>query len=153
MAQLKGEGLKFGFESSLSLEFHGSNVTTDAGLLACRDLDEVLRLFDSVSKVLSDARTGRNIQHGIENLLGQSAYTRPAGYEDVNDATRMSKDPVIRTITGKKKVKRNAAGTNTMGRFETEMPTVTKNLKALSEINGRWVQRAMAKTNTSQINS
>jgi len=69
-----------------------------------------------------------------------------AGYEDVNDATRMSKDPVMRAITGKKKVKKNAASTNTIGRFETEMLTMKENLGALSEINSRWVQRAMAKT-------
>ena len=61
MAQLKGEGLKVGFDSRFRLEFHGSKVTSDAGLLAYRDLDEALGLFDSVSKVLSDIRTGRNV--------------------------------------------------------------------------------------------
>ena len=84
MAQLKGGGLKVGFDSSLTLEFHGSKVTTDAGLFACRDLDEALGLFDSVSKVLTDKRTGRNVQHGVENLLRQSVYSRLAGYEAVS---------------------------------------------------------------------
>ena len=65
MAQLKGEGLKVGFNGSLRLEFHGSKVTSDAGLLAYRDLDDTLGLFDSVSTVLSDKRTGRNIQHAM----------------------------------------------------------------------------------------
>ena len=146
MGQLTGEGLKVSFDSSLRLEFHGSKVTSDAGLLAYRDLDDALRLFDSTSTVFTDKRTGRNVQHEIENLLRQSVYSRLAGYEDVNDATRLSKDPVMRVITGKKKVKKNAASTNTMGRFETEVLTLTENLKALSEINSRWVQRAMAKT-------
>ncbi len=58
MGQPQGEGLKVGFDSSLRLEFHGSKVTSDAGLLAYRNLDDALRLFDSVSKVLSDVRTG-----------------------------------------------------------------------------------------------
>ena len=91
MGQPQGEGLKVGFDSSLRLEFHGSKVTTDAGLLAYRELDGVLGLFDSVSKDLSDVRIGRNTQHRIENLLRQSIFSRLAGYEDVNDATRMSK--------------------------------------------------------------
>ena len=72
MGQPEGEGLKVGFDSSLRLEFHGSKVTSDAGLLAYRDLDEALGLFDSVSKVLSDVRTGRNVRHELENLLRQS---------------------------------------------------------------------------------
>ena len=151
MGQPPGEGLKVGFDSSLRLEFHGSKVTTDAGLLAYRELDGALGLFDSVSKDLSDVRIGRNTQHRIENLLRQSIFSRLAGYEDVNDATRMSKDPVMRAIAGKKKVKKNAASTNTMGRFETEMLTMKENLGALSEINGRWVQRAINKTSYRRI--
>jgi len=151
MAQLQGEGLRVGFDSSLRLEFHGSKVTTDAGLLAYRELEEALGLFDSVSKDLSDRRTGRNIQHGIKNLLRQSVYSRLAGYEDVNDATRMSKDPVMRAITEKKKVKKDAASENSMGRFETEMLTLKENLGALSEINGRWVERAINKTSYRRI--
>lgn len=151
MGQLEGEGLRVGFDSSLRLEFHGSKVTSDAGLLAYRELEGVLGLFDSVSKDLSNVRTGRNIQHGIENLLRQSVYSRLAGYEDVNDATRMSKDPIMRAITGKKKVKKNAASTNSMGRFETEMLTLKENHGALAGINGGWVERAMAKTKHRRI--
>ena len=73
-------------------------MTTDAGLIPYRELDGVLGLFDSVSKDLSDVRIGRNTQHRIENLLRQSIFSRLTGYEDVNDATRMSKDPVMRAI-------------------------------------------------------
>lgn len=151
MEQPQGEGLKVGFDSSLRLEFHGSKVTTDAGLIAYRELESVLGLFESASQVLLDRRTGRNVQHGIGNLLRQSVYSRLAGYEDVNDATRMSKDPVMRAITEKRNAKKNAASTNTMGRFETEVLTLRENLKALSEINGRWVQRAISKTSYRRI--
>ena len=146
MAQLKGEGLKVGFNGSLRLEFHGSKVTSDAGLLAYRDLDDALGLFDSVSTVLSDKRTGRNIQHAMPTLLRQSIYSRLAGYEDVNDADRLSVDPVMRAITGKKDKNKHAASANTMGRFETEILTQRENLASLSAINSKWVQRAMNKT-------
>ena len=88
MGQPEGESLKVGFDSSLRLEFHGSKVTSDCGLLACRDLDEALGLFESASQILLDRRTGRNVQHGIGNLLRQSVYSRLAGYEDVNDVAR-----------------------------------------------------------------
>ena len=101
MADPKGEGLKLGFDGSLRLEFHGAKVTSDAGLLAYRDLDEALGLFDSVPFVFHDSRTGRNIQHHLTALLRQSVYSRLAGYEDVNDAHRLSVDPTMRRITGK----------------------------------------------------
>ena len=101
MADPKGEGLRLGFDGSIRLEFHGAQVTSDAGLLAYRDLDEALALFDSVPSVLHDSRTGRNIQHDLASLLRQSLYSRLAGYEDVNDAQRLSVDPTMRRITGK----------------------------------------------------
>jgi len=125
----KGERLNIHFNSKIRLEFHGARLTSDGGLLAYRGLDDALRLFDSVSALLSDRRTGRNIQHDITNLLRQSVYSRLAGYEDVNDAQRLSVDPVMRAITGKKK---NAASINTIGRFETEILTLRENLEGLS---------------------
>ena len=151
MADPKGEGLKVGFDGSLRLEFHGAKVTSDSGLLAYRDLDEALVLFDSVPSVFRDSRTGRNIQHDLASLLRQSVYSRLAGYEDVNDAHRLSVDPTMRRITGKKMDKKKAASANTMGRFETEMLSVQGNLKALSEVNGRWVERALEKTTHRRI--
>ena len=58
--------------------------------------------------------------------------------QDVNDAQRLSIDPVMRAVTRKKK---NAASANTMGRFEIEILVQKENLKGLSEINGRWVDK------------
>ena len=146
MANPKGEGLKVGFDGSIRLEFHGAKVTSDAGLLAYRDLDEALALFDSVPSVFHDSRTGRNIQHDLASLLRQSVYSRLAGYEDVNDADRLSVDPTMRRITGQKIDEKNAASTNTMGRFETQMLSAKGNLQTLSEVNGQWVERALEKT-------
>ena len=74
----------------------------------------------------------------MTNLLRQSVYSRLAGYEDVNDAQRLSVDPVMRAVTGKKK---NAVSANTVGRFETEILPQKKNLEGLSEINGSWIER------------
>ena len=110
-----------------------------------------LGLFDSVPFVFHDSRTGRNIQHHLTALLRQSVYSRLEGYEDVNDAHRLSVDPTMRRVTGKKLDDKNAASANTMGRFETKMLSVEDNLQALSEVNGRWVERALQKTTHRRI--
>ena len=74
------------FDRRLKLEFHGSRVTSDAGLLAYRELDDALGLTVLASDVLADSRTGKNGWHGVVGLLRQSVFGRLAGYEDVNDA-------------------------------------------------------------------
>ena len=71
--------------------------------------------------------------------------------EGVNDAHRLSVDPTMRRITGKKIDHKNAASANTMGRFETKMLSVEDNLNALSAVNGRWVERALQKTTHRRI--
>jgi len=87
-----GERLNIRFNRKIKLEFHGARLTSDSGLLAYRELDDALGLFESVSTVMNDRRTGHNIQHDMTNLLRQSVYSRLAGYEDVNDAHRLSVD-------------------------------------------------------------
>ena len=107
MKHAKGERLNIHFNSKIRLEFHGARLTSDGGLLAYRELNESLGLFDSVPTSISDSRNGRNIQHDMTNLLRQSVYSRPAGYEDANDAQRLSVDPGRRAVTGKKKADLN----------------------------------------------
>ncbi len=89
------------FDRRLKLEFHGSWVTSDAGLLACRELDDALGLTALAGGELADSRTGRNGWHGIVSLLRHSVYGRLAGYEDVNDADRLGRDPAMRWIGAK----------------------------------------------------
>ena len=96
MRNLEGESdhgpLRPLFDRRLKLEFHGSRVTSDAGLrlIAYRELDDALGLTALAGGVLADSRTGRNGWHGIVMLLHQSVYGCLAGYEDVNDADRPS---------------------------------------------------------------
>ena len=129
------------FDRRLKLEFHGSRVTSDAGLLAYLELDDALGLTALAGGVLADSRTGRNGWHGIVSLLRQSVYGRLAGYEDVNDADRLGRDPAMRWIVGGKAVERGGASTSQMGRFETGLLANNENLAALADLSGMWIDR------------
>ena len=96
------EVLKLDFDRRLMLQFRGSVVTSDAGLLAYRELDDALGLSTMAGETLADARTGRNGRHALVGLLRQSVFGRLAGYEDVNDADRLRHDPAMRWIVGGK---------------------------------------------------
>src|SRR3982751_574964 len=103
--------LRVAFDHRLKLEFHGSKVTSDAGLLSFRDLDDALGLTDLAGEGLTDSRTGQNSRHTLIAQLRQSVFGRLAGYEDVNDADRLAHDPALRWIVGGRAVAQSAAST------------------------------------------
>ena len=111
--------------SCLKLEFHGPKVTSDAGLLACRELDEACDRTAFAGKVLSDSRTGKSTQHGLTALLQQSTCSRLARCEDTNDAERLSVDPTMRLVAGERAYEHHAASTSHVSRFKTNRGTST----------------------------
>ena len=138
--------LKLKFDPKLRLELHGATITSDAGLLAARELDEALGLTEIARDHLKESRIGRNVQHQLVPLLRQAVYSRLAGYEDTNDAERLAQDPAMRVIAGWRGAEKPAASTNSMSRFETEVLTRSENLEGLAQLNTRWVQQGMART-------
>ncbi|MGK2961664.1 MAG: IS1380 family transposase [Gemmatimonadaceae bacterium] len=145
MAHPAGEAdcgvLRLDFDRRLKLEFHGSQITSDAGLLAFRELDDALGLSQMAGEVFADTRTGRNSRHGVVAQFRQSVFGRLAGYEDVNDADRLGCDPAMRFIVGGHAVMAQAASTSQMGRFETEVMTQPDNLGVLVSLSGMWIDR------------
>lgn len=75
-------------------------ITSDAGLLTYRELDDAVSLTDTSADVLADARTGKNGRHRLAGLLRQSVFGRLAGYEDVSHADRLCRDPAMRWVVG-----------------------------------------------------
>src|ERR671912_2089665 len=146
-AAVKARDVTFGltFDRRVKLEFHGSKITSDGGLLACRELDGVLGLSETAGAVLTDTRTGANGCHTLVGQFRQSVFGRLAGYEDGNDADRLAYDPAMRWVVGGAAVTGQAASTSQMGRFETEVLTQAANLAALTDLSGRWIDLVHAR--------
>ena len=139
MGEARKDALRVGFDRAIKLEFHGARVSSDAGLFPYRDLDDAAQLTELSAAELFDFRTGSNIRHSMTALLRQSVYSRLAGYEDVNDAERLSVDPVMRHVVGGRATDRQAASISQVARFETEVLTHPHNLTALMSLPGLWV--------------
>jgi hypothetical protein len=135
------EALRLTFDRRLMLQFRGSTITSDAGLLAYRELDDALHLTDTAADRLADARTGKNGRHRLGGLLRQSVYGRLAGYEDVNDAERLCRDPAMRWAVGDRAINGSAASASQMGRFETKWLSRPENLTALIDLPGQWIDK------------
>ncbi len=129
------------FDRRLRFQFQGAKLSSDGGLLLFRELDDALGLTQMASWELRDDRTGKNARHDLVAMFRQSVFGRLAGYEDVNDAERLSRDPVMRLVSGQRNFERHAASESQMGRFETATLASFSNLDALADLSGRWIDR------------
>ena len=97
MGEKQNQPFQLSFNASLKVDFQGSRVTSDGGLILVRELDERLGFSELIEQHLNDPR-GTNTRLPLADLLRQSVYSRLAGYEDMNDAERLSQDPTFRLI-------------------------------------------------------
>ena len=144
MGDKQNQPFQLSFNPSLKVDLQGSRVTSDGGLLLVRELDERLGLSELISEHLMDGRRGKNTQLPLPDLLRQSIYSRLAGYEDVNDAQRLSQDPTFRLMGSERIWERGAALTSRLQSFETELLTQEDNLSGLAAINRELIARAEA---------
>src|SRR5258707_10782342 len=150
VGETQEEPFQLSFNGQLKIDFQGSRVTSDGGLLLVRELDERLGFGALIERHLTDAR-GKNTQLPLTDLVRQSVYSRLAGYEDVNDAARLSQDPAFRLIGSRKIWERGAALTPRLQSFETEVLTQEENLAGLAALNRELVARAEAIDSTRRI--
>ncbi len=151
MGENKRRPLQLNFDRRLKLEFHGATITSDAGLFAFRELDEILGLSLMAAQKLAENRLGKNIHHRLLALFRQAVFGRLAGYEDVNDAERLRLDPAMRALVGHRDVLRYAASTSEMARFETELLATEDNLEALPDLSGHWIDRVHERTELKRL--
>jgi len=98
MGKTQNQPFQLCFNASLKVDFQGFRVTSDGGLILVRELDERLGFGELIEQHLRDSRPGKNTQLPFTDLQRQSVYGRLAGYEDLNDAERLSQVPTFRLI-------------------------------------------------------
>src|SRR5262247_3655611 len=83
---------------TVALDCDGGRLSSDAGLVLLKDIDEQLGLTRALAAALSDARDARRIRFTPEDLLKQRVLQIAAGYEDANDATTLRHDPIFKLL-------------------------------------------------------
>ena len=143
--------IRLSFNPQLHVEFRGATVTSDAGLLLPRELDERLGLSALIERYLTDPRTGRNSQFPLPDLFRQSIYSRLAGYEDTNDAERLAEDPTFRMLASRERRETSVALTSTLHWFETEVLAEERNYRGLARLNTDLVQHEAARPTSRRV--
>jgi len=144
MGEIQNRPFQLSFNASPKVDFQGSRVTSDGGLTLVRELDERLGFGELIEQHLTDSRRGKNTQFPFADLLRQSVYSRLAGYEDLNDAERLSQDPTFRLIGSEKVWDRGAALTSRLQTFETEMLAEEENFAGLAGLNRALIGKSEA---------
>ncbi len=151
MGEIRDQPFQLSFNTSLKVQFQGSRVTSDGGLILVRELDERLGFGDLIALHLTVSRRGKNTQLPLADLLRQSVYSRIAGYEDVNDAERLAQDPTFRLIGSEKVWERGAALTSRLQSFEAAVLTQEENLAGLALVNRSLIAKAEAIDSSQRI--
>jgi hypothetical protein len=131
MGEIQKRPFQLSFNVPLKVEFQGSRVTSDDGLILVRELDERLGFGELIKQHLRDSR-GKNARFCFADLLRQSIYSRLAGYEDLNDAERLSQDPTFRLISSEKIWDRGVALPSWLQSFATEILAEDANFAGLA---------------------
>ena len=151
MGEKENKPFQLSFNGLLKVDFQGSRVTSDGGLILVRELDERLGLGKLIDEHLTDSRQGSNEKFPFADLLRQSVYSRLAGYEDLTDAVRVSADPTFLLIGSKKNWDRGGALTSRLQSFETEMLASEENLLGLMAVNRELVAQAATQDDSERV--
>jgi hypothetical protein len=120
------------FSKEVIADFEGGRITSDAGGLLLRELDQRYRIAENAARCLHDPRDSHKVKHDLLTLVRQRLFAIALGYEDNNDATWLARDPAIKIMTGRApEGGADLASQPTLSRFENRV--TAKDLCRLSD--------------------
>ena len=113
--------------------FDGGDITTDAGGLLLREVEQRTGIIRRFAACFRDYRDPRFTEFSVEELVAQRTYGLGLGYEDLNDRDQLRSDPALAVVVGKEDVKgekrrleqdrgKALAGKSTLNRLELTGP-------------------------------
>jgi len=99
----------------------GGALTSDAGVLLLRAVDDRLGLTQRLAGCLTDRREPAKVRHDVLSLLRQRIYQIALGYEDCNDADHLRADPALKLAVGRAPMESDLASQPTLSRLENQI--------------------------------
>ena len=119
------------FNRTIRIDFRGAKISSDAGVLMLREIDERFNITAPLGDRMEDPRRASHLRHTYVDLLRQRVYQMAAGYEDCNDANHLRIDPALRLALGKDED--YAASQSMLSRLENEILGNEKGMAILDE--------------------
>jgi len=98
--------------------FDGGEITSDAGALLLRELEEATGLLKSFAECFVDHRDPSRVRHGLNELIAQRLYGLALGYEDLVDHDELRSDQLLSVLVGQRDLEQPLAGKSTLNRLE-----------------------------------
>ena len=119
-------------------EFDGGAITSDAGALLLREVEQKMAIIGRFARCFTDHRDPERIEHALEHLIAQRVFGLALGYEDLNDHDQLRHDPLMAVLVGKQdptgqdRLRRRdcgkaLAGKSTLNRLELSPPRADRN--------------------------
>lgn len=106
----------------IDLQYSGSEISTDGGLLLLREVEENTGIIKSLSECITDERDSRYVKHDLQSIISQRVYQIAGGYEDGNDCDLLRKDAILKLCSNKlPESDSDLSSQPTMSRFENSV--------------------------------
>ena len=123
----------------VEIEVSSAPLTSDAGLLPIRQLDDHIKLTEQFAAALHDQRDPNLVPQSLLSMVRQRIYGILADYEDQNDHDTLRSDPVFKILADRLPDGPDLASQPTLSRFENAV-SITNLWRLRDAITDQFIQ-------------